>query len=65
MVPIKCIFLLLNATTFRGISGQTHGISNKTQWIQCIILKDQFDVFLGKKMYFLDQDKKAFVVCIF
>ena len=46
MAPIKCIFRFLNAAMFQGISGQTHGVSvKKSQYINCIVLKDQFDVF--------------------
>ena len=29
MVPIKCVFLFLNAATFRGSSGQIHGVNIK------------------------------------
>ena len=39
---IKCVFLVLNATTFWGVSAQTHWLSiKKSQLIHCIVSKEQ------------------------
>ena len=49
-------FFFLNAVTFRGIIGQTHGVNVKrSQQIHYIVLKEQFDMCLLSKMYILDQ----------
>ena len=49
--PLSVLFLLLNAATFRGISGQKHGDNTKkAQWVHCIVLKEQFDVVFLAKM---------------
>ena len=56
MVPIKCFFLFLNAALFRGTSGPTHGDDTlKSELIQCVVLKEQFDKCFVAKMYTLDQ----------
>ena len=67
MAPISVLFLLLNAATFRGISGQKHGNNTKkSQWIHCILLKEQFDVcFLAKMMDLGSQLTKSLLECVF
>ena len=56
MVPNKCVFLFLNVATFRGISGQTHGINIKKiiDTLHCLKGTIEYQYFLAK-MYILDQ----------
>ena len=63
MVPIKCVHLFLNATTFWGVSAKTHLVSIKTsQQIHCIVLKEQFDMCFLAKMYILHHCKQSLLL---